>query len=158
MSSAHPLLRLLLAHPELLAEHVGAYAELATQDGRALLARWQRQWRWRLIGYAALIIGLLLAGQALMLWTLFRPPSGPALTLLLLPLLPLAVGVLALQAASALAAARRRGAGLCHLAAPAGRRHEPAALALAMNADPHAQAGQRLLLSRARIQAQLAVP
>lgn len=102
MSSAHPLLRLLLAHPELLAEHVGAYAELATQDGRALLARWQRQWRWRLIGYAALIIGLVLAGQALMLWTLFRPPSGPALTLLLLPLLPLAVGVIALQAASAL--------------------------------------------------------
>lgn len=102
MSSAHPLLRLLLAHPELLAEHLGAYAELAAEDGRALLQRWQRQWRWRLLGYAALVIGVLLAGQALMLWVLFKPLAGVALTLLLLPMLPLGVGVLALQAAAAL--------------------------------------------------------
>jgi|GEM_PF-3392449 len=102
MSSAHPLLRLLLAHPELLVEHVSAYAELAADDGRALLRRWQRQWRWRLLAYVALAIGVLLAGQALMLWVLFRPAPGPGLTLLLLPLLPLGVGVLALQAAAAL--------------------------------------------------------
>jgi hypothetical protein len=100
MSSASPLLQLLLARPELFAEHAAAYAGLASEEARAWLQGRQRQWRWRLLGWLAITVGLLLAGQALMLWSLLHPQGEAMLTLILLPLLPLGVGLLALQAAS----------------------------------------------------------
>lgn len=100
MSSASPLLQLLLARPELFAEHAAAYAGLAGEEARAWLQGRQRQWRWRLLGWLAIVVGLLLAGQALMLWSLLHPQGEAMLTLILLPLLPLGVGLLALQAAS----------------------------------------------------------
>ncbi len=100
MSSASPLWQLLLARPELFAEHVAAYAGLTGVEGRAWLCRRQRQWRWRLIGWLATTIALLLAAQALMLWAVFRPQGEPLLTLALLPALPMLVGLLAFRAAA----------------------------------------------------------
>ena len=85
----HPLLRLALARPDLLADHAGAYAELAVAGAREALADWQV----RVLGWALLAAGLLLClafgGVALMLhgavasppvpWLLWAVPLAPAL-------------------------------------------------------------------------------
>jgi hypothetical protein len=85
----HPLLRLALARPDLLADHASAYAELAAASAREVLADWQM----RLLGWALLGAGLLLClafgGVALMLhgavlspptpWLLWAVPMAPAL-------------------------------------------------------------------------------
>ncbi len=85
----HPLLRLVLARPDLLADHASAYAELAVVNARQAMALW----RLRLLGWALLGAGVLLcivfAGVALMLygalaappqpWLLWAVPTAPAL-------------------------------------------------------------------------------
>jgi hypothetical protein len=85
----HPLLRLALARPDLLADHAGAYAQLAVVSAREALADWQV----RLVGWALLGAGVLLCitfgGVALMLhgavaaaptpWLLWAVPAAPAL-------------------------------------------------------------------------------
>ena len=89
----HPLLRLALARPDLLADHASAYAELAAVSARETIADWQL----RLIGWALLAAGVLLCitfgGVALMLhgtvaamptpWLLWAVPAAPALLALL---------------------------------------------------------------------------
>jgi hypothetical protein len=88
----HPLLRLALARPDLLADHAGAYAELALDNARDVAAAWQL----RLVGWVLLAVGVLLgitfAGVALMLhgafatvtqpWLLWAVPSMPLLVAL----------------------------------------------------------------------------
>jgi hypothetical protein len=85
----HPLLRLALARPDLLADHASAYAELALDNARDVAAAWQL----RLVGWVLLAVGVLLcvtfAGVALMLygavaaitqpWLLWAVPSTPLL-------------------------------------------------------------------------------
>ncbi len=85
----HPLLRLALARPDLLADHASAYAELAAVNAREAVADWQL----RLLGWALLAAGVLLcivfSGVALMLygavaapalpWLLWAVPATPAL-------------------------------------------------------------------------------
>lgn len=104
--NAHPLLRLLLAHPELLAEHAIAYGALAAEDGQLLLLRWQRQARLRLMAAASGLLALGFAGQGLMLAVLLAPlqPLQPlALAVLLaLPLLMLGLALACHQAAAQL--------------------------------------------------------
>lgn len=98
---AHPLLRLLLAHPELLAEHAAAYAALAAEDGQLLWRQWRHQARWRLRATAATLLGLSFAGQGLMLAVLLAPLDAGALSVLVLtPVLPLALALLCHQAAA----------------------------------------------------------
>jgi len=83
----HPLLRLALDRPDLLADHAGAYATLAMACARETLA----DWRWRAVGWALVGIGTLLAlglaGVALMLHALLAPAATPA-ALWLVPALP----------------------------------------------------------------------
>jgi hypothetical protein len=85
----HPLLRLALARPDLLADHASAYAELVLGNARDVVA----DWRLRLVGWALLAGGvmlcLLFGGVALMLygtvaapplpWMLWTVPSAPLL-------------------------------------------------------------------------------
>ncbi len=75
----HPLLRLALARPDLLADHASAYAELAAVNAREAIA----DWRLRLLGWALVVVGLLLcivfSGLALMLYGALAPPSLPTL-------------------------------------------------------------------------------
>jgi hypothetical protein len=89
----HPMLRLALARPDLLADHASAYAELAAVSAREAVADWQL----RLIGWGLLVAGVLLCitfgGIALMLhgtvpaapmpWQLWAVPAAPALLALL---------------------------------------------------------------------------
>lgn len=100
----HPLLRLALARPDLLADHAGAYAELAVVSARETLSDWQV----RIVGWALLGAGLLLClafgGVALMLHGAVASPPTPWL----LWAVPLAPAVLALLGWWL---ARRRGSG-----------------------------------------------
>ena len=100
----HPLLRLALARPDLLADHASAYAELAAASAREVLADWQM----RLLGWALLGAGLLLClafgGVALMLHGAVASPPTPWL----LWAVPIAPALLALWGAWL---ARRRGDG-----------------------------------------------
>ena len=85
----HPLFTRLVTQPGLFAEHAGAYAELAAAEAQQLGSRWKRQ---LLLTVAAGILGLLgvgLAGVALLLaaaipidtmpagWALWAVPALP---------------------------------------------------------------------------------
>jgi hypothetical protein len=63
-----PLFRLATSEPQLLADHVEAYAALATSELRSASVLWRRRLALRLAGAAGLAVAVLLAGVALMLW------------------------------------------------------------------------------------------
>jgi len=71
----HPLLRLIATEPQLLGDHVEAYAELVGEEVKKTGAAWGV----RLGLYAAALclvgVSLVLTGTALMLWAAL-PPSG----------------------------------------------------------------------------------
>jgi len=71
----HPLLRLIATEPQLLGDHVEAYAELVGEEVQKTGAAWSM----RLALYAAALslagVGLVLTGVALMFWAAL-PPSG----------------------------------------------------------------------------------
>ncbi|NRT57821.1 hypothetical protein [Sphaerotilus uruguayifluvii] len=96
----HPLLKLLARRPDLLADHLDAYADLASAQVRATRrALATRALLAALAGLGALL-ALLLAGMALLLWAALSPELlARPWTLLLIPALP---ALLALGAAWAL--------------------------------------------------------
>ena len=102
----HPLLRLALARPDLLANHASAYAELALDNARDVVADWQL----RLIGWALLAVGVvlcvILGGVALMLYSAMAAPPTPWL-LWAVPLTPLLVAMLGVWLARRPGAPRR---------------------------------------------------
>lgn len=71
----HPLLRLITTEPQLLGDHVEAYADLVGEEVKKTSAAWGA----RLALYAATLclagVGLVLTGTALMLWAAL-PASG----------------------------------------------------------------------------------
>jgi hypothetical protein len=88
----HPLLRLALSRPDLLANHASAYAELALDNARDVVADWQL----RLVGWALLASGvllcLILGGVALMLYGAVAAAPTPWL-LWAVPLAPLSIAL-----------------------------------------------------------------
>jgi hypothetical protein len=68
MAIGHPLLRLAFEQPQLLVEHVSAYAELAADESARALARVARQLALRLVAGGSLAVAATLAGVSLMLW------------------------------------------------------------------------------------------
>ncbi len=93
----HPLLRLLATNPELLAGHAQAYAELLALEIGAASASWHRRARLQACALCCLSVAAVLAGVALMLWSVAYAPALWAL--LSAPLLPLAAGLWCLLAA-----------------------------------------------------------
>ena len=93
----HPLLRLAAAQPMLLIGHVGAYAELASQEMLNSVAVVQRRLLWQLAGALSLTVAAVLAGVALLLWA-WVPAAGMAAQWLLVvtPLVPAVLGLWAL--------------------------------------------------------------
>ena len=88
----HPMLKIVASRPELLAEHLAAYGELAAVQAQVAAAQLQR--RAVLIGVAALAaaLGLGLAGVAVMLAGALPLQTMPTPWLLaVVPLLPLVV-------------------------------------------------------------------
>lgn len=77
VASAHPLVRLLLAHPELLAEHASAYGQMLVDEGLAVSAAWQRRTALRMLAGGALLAGVVLAGQTVLWWSVMPERLWP---------------------------------------------------------------------------------
>ena len=92
---AHPLLGLIATHPRLLVDHVQAYAELVADDTSQAARTWRRR---IVLGAAALccfLAALILAGMAVMLWSITPVPEARASwALVVVPLVPAALAVL----------------------------------------------------------------
>jgi uncharacterized membrane protein YqjE len=64
----HPLFRLLVSEPQMLADHVEAYAELVTEEVGAAAARMKRRVMMQVVSVAGFVLGAFFALLALMLW------------------------------------------------------------------------------------------
>lgn len=89
----HPVFRLAAAQPMLLADHVGAYAGLVTEELLLMGMALKRRWMWQLFGAVCLAISVVLAGVSVLLWASITPPAGALWWLVLTPVLPAAVGL-----------------------------------------------------------------
>jgi hypothetical protein len=97
--SIHPLLRLAATHPQLLADHAAAYAELVGDEMGKTLSAWKRTVLFNALGVGLLLVGTLLTGVALMLWALIPVPDDRAYwALIAVPAIPAAVALLCLLA------------------------------------------------------------
>ncbi len=98
----HPLLHLIATKPQLLGDHVEAYAELVGAEVGAT----SKMWISRIVFYAVslflLSAGLIFAGVALMLWAVVPPDNmnWPWL-LIVVPVVPLIAGVFCIMKARA---------------------------------------------------------
>ena len=64
----HPLLRLLVSEPRMLAEHAEAYAELVSEEAGAVAQRMKRNMILHAVSALAFFLALILACMGLMLW------------------------------------------------------------------------------------------
>ena len=71
----HPLLRLIATEPQILGDHVEAYAELVGDEVRKTSSAWSLRIALYLAALALACVALVLTGVALMLWASL-PPSG----------------------------------------------------------------------------------
>ena len=87
----HPLIKLLATRPDLLAQHLWAYAQLATVQADQALLHWRRAALLRAALVVALLLGLLFLGFALLVlsalpwhslnapWLMLAVPGVPLL-------------------------------------------------------------------------------
>ncbi len=91
---AHPLVRLVATRPQMLAEHLSAYAELLAEEAAATTTQLKRTLAFLLVGGCCVSIAIVLIGTALMLWA--AQPAGslhvPWL-LIVVPAIPTAIGI-----------------------------------------------------------------
>ena len=96
----HPLLHLIATKPQLLGDHVEAYAELVGAE----VGKTSKMWISRVVFYAVALFllstGLVFVGVALMLWAVVPPDNmnSPWL-LIVVPLVPLIAGGLCVMKA-----------------------------------------------------------
>lgn len=94
----HPLVRLAASRPQMLAEHLAAYAGLMAEEITIAAAQVKRQVSLQLLGVGCLAIGVVLAGVAVMLWASLPTLNSPWV-LALTPLVPVLLGAVALRSA-----------------------------------------------------------
>ena len=98
----HPLFHLIAKHPQLLADHAEAYAGLVAAEIPRASTAFKRKLLLNALALVTLLVGLMLAGVALMLWSLNPSLAWPAAwPLLAVPLLPIGVALVCLIAAQA---------------------------------------------------------
>src|ERR1035437_9887619 len=96
----HPLLHLIASRPQLLADHAEAYGALLTTESANWTTAWRRRGLLRMSALCWLVVACVLTGVALLLWALMPVAAAQAPTaLIMVPLLPLALGVGCLFAA-----------------------------------------------------------
>jgi len=91
----HPLLRLAATEPQLLGEHVEAYAALLGEEAKEVSTSWIR----RIVLYAVAgvmgLVGLILVGVALLFWAAVPTDQYNAgWALVVIPLVPLVVAAI----------------------------------------------------------------
>lgn len=64
----HPLFRLLVSEPQMVAEHAQAYAELVSEEAGAVAQRMKRKMILHAVSGLAFFLALILACMGLMLW------------------------------------------------------------------------------------------
>jgi len=128
MPAVHPLLRLVVERPHLLAEHVSAYAVVFAEESAMAASRWRRRLLWQLIAGACAAVALTLAGVAAMLWV--AVPLALAEAAWVFVAMP-ALALLASVAAAVVALRAGAGASFATL-----RRHVAADLALIRESRP----------------------
>lgn len=88
----HPLFTTLARRPELVAEHLGAYAQLLGAETAETAALLRRRLRWQVLGGLSLALGLILGGTALLLWAALPLAAMPhPWVLAAVPAVPLAL-------------------------------------------------------------------
>ena len=88
----HPMLKTLATRPELMAEHFGAYAELAAAEASEAALLWRGRVLWAVATGAFVLMALMLGGISLLLLGALPREAMPAPWLLaLVPLLALAL-------------------------------------------------------------------
>jgi hypothetical protein len=86
----HPMLKMLATRPELMAEHFGAYAELAAAEASEAAALWRGRLLWAVATGGFVLLALMFGGTALLLLGALPREAMPAPWLLaLVPLLAL---------------------------------------------------------------------
>ena len=97
--SIHPLLRLVATRPQLLADHVEAYAALVNEEiGQAILVL-RRRVVMSAVALGLLAVGGMLCGVALMLWAVTPGSTIRAVWMLVIvPAVPLVVSLLCVLA------------------------------------------------------------
>ncbi|HEV7913516.1 MAG TPA: hypothetical protein VGP22_07095 [Albitalea sp.] len=87
----HPLFRLIASEPQMLAEHVEAYAEMVSEEVGAVATRMKRRMLLHALSLFGIAVAVVLAGVAVMLWAavptenmrapwvLLLAPAAPAL-------------------------------------------------------------------------------
>lgn len=90
----HPLFRLIASEPQMVADHVGAYAELVADDFGSVATQWKRRMLLHTLTLALAFVAAMLIGVALMLWAALPAETMPARWLLLVvPAVPTLLGL-----------------------------------------------------------------
>lgn len=93
----HALLRLIRTEPQLAADQVEAYARLIGAELGSTVTALKRRLVLQALGWGCIAVAMMFGGSALMLWAALPHETMPLPWLLLLvPLVPAAVGAIAL--------------------------------------------------------------
>ena len=93
------MLRLVATQPQLLADHVEAYAALVNDEMGDAVSAWTRRVLLSAVALGLLGVGAVLGGVALMFWAVMPALDVPAIwALLMVPAVPIAVSLLCLLA------------------------------------------------------------
>jgi Na+/melibiose symporter-like transporter len=98
----HPLFRLIVSDPQLLAEHVEAYSELVAEEVGAVTSQWTKRAVLHAISLVGALVATVLIGVAVMLWAAVPTDNMNApWALIVVPGVPLVLAVWAHFAAKA---------------------------------------------------------
>jgi hypothetical protein len=98
----HPLFRLIVSDPQLLADHVEAYSELVAEEVGAVTTQIKKRAMLHAVSLACVFVGVVLAGVAVMLWAVIPADNmNSPLALFIAPCVPIALGIWAHFAAKA---------------------------------------------------------
>ncbi len=96
----HPILHVIATHPQWLADHAEAYAELVAADVGHVSSAWKRRVLLNAVALCCVGVAAVLAGVALMLWAVVPAAHiETAWALLAAPLLPIVVALWCLVSA-----------------------------------------------------------
>jgi len=92
----HPLIKLVATRPELVADHLSAYAALIGSEAKLVQSRWTVRLLLTALALCCVGVTAVLAGVALMLWAVTPSLQGDAVwALWVAPAIPAAVAIVA---------------------------------------------------------------